>query len=206
MEVKKRVFDIHLDLRLGPLQRTFQITSSHLRLGIMGPSGSGKTTLAQAVAGINQSVSGEFVFQAKTYLRTKDKVCTPAWERNFGYLPQDFLLLPHLTVKQNILFPRMSKLLLEVVEGLQIKPLMDRMPRNLSGGEKQRVAMARALCSSPELLILDEPFASLDSKTKRATIEFLHGFALHRSLPLFVISHGEKELESLECEISSLDS
>lgn len=206
MEVKKNVFDIHLDLSLGPLQRTVRISSPQLRLGIMGPSGSGKSSLAQAVAGINHNISGEIVFQAKTYLRTKEKICTPAWERNFGYLPQDFLLIPHLTVKQNIMFPRKSQLLLEVVEGLQIKPLLERMPRNLSGGEKQRVAMARALCSSPELLILDEPFASLDSKTKTATIEFLHTFALHRSLPLLVISHGEQELRSLECEITSLDS
>jgi ABC-type molybdate transport system ATPase subunit len=113
--------------------------------------------------------------------------------------------MPHLTVEENILFPKKSQMSLEVLDGLQIRPLLQRMPRNLSGGEKQRVSIARALCSRSELVILDEPFASLDSKTKTASIEFIHHYAQHHSLPLLVISHGESELQALGCEVTSLD-
>jgi len=205
MEVKKNVFEIHINMQLGHLLIPVNISSCHLRLGIMGHSGSGKSSFAQAVSGINPSVSGEIVFQDKTYLKTGENIFIPAWERNFGYMPQDFLLMPHLTVEENILFPKKSQMSLEVLDGLQIRPLLQRMPRNLSGGEKQRVSIARALCSRSELLILDEPFASLDSKTKTASIEFIHHFAQQNSLPLLVISHGESELQALGCDVTSLD-
>lgn len=205
MEMNKSVFDIRINMQLGHLLIPVDITSSNLRLGIMGHSGSGKSSLAQAVSGTNPSVSGEIVFKDKTYLKTETNIFIPAWERNFGYMPQDFLLIPHLTVEENILFPKNGKMLLEVIDGLLIRPLLKRMPRNLSGGEKQRVSMARALCSNSELLILDEPFASLDSKTKIASIEFIHHFAQLHSLPLLVISHGESELKALGCEVRSLD-
>jgi molybdate transport system ATP-binding protein len=205
MEMNKKVFEIHINMQLGHLLIPVNISSSHLRLGIMGHSGSGKSSFAQAVSGIIPNVSGEIVFKDKTYLKSGGNIFIPAWERNFGYMPQDFLLIPHLTVEENILFPKNATMLLEVIDGLQIRPLLQRMPRNLSGGEKQRVSMARALCSSSELLILDEPFASLDSKIKTASIEFIHHFAQHHSLPLLIISHGESELKALGCEIMSLD-
>jgi molybdate transport system ATP-binding protein len=83
---------------------------------------------------------------------------------------------------------------------------MGRMPRNLSGGEKQRVGLTRALCANSDLLILDEPFSSLDSAMKIRTLAFLAGFTATQKLPMIVISHGEDELKALNCSIVSLDS
>jgi molybdate transport system ATP-binding protein len=200
MEVNSNYFNIQLMLKMGLFQKQIDITSASLRLGIMGPSGCGKSSLARALAGINPHFQGEFKFKDKTFLNI------PAWERNFGYLPQDIQLIPHLTVEENILFPLKSQLLEEVIEGLQITHLLNRMPRNLSGGEKQRVGLTRALCAHSDLLILDEPFSSLDSAMKSRVIEFLDGFTGKRSLPMIVISHGEEELKALNCTIVSLDS
>lgn len=200
MEMNTNHFNIQITLNLGLLQRPINISTTYQRLGIMGPSGCGKSSLARALAGINSQINGEISFQNRSITNV------PAWERNFAYLPQDIQLLPHLNVEKNILFPLKSKFEEEVIDGLQIRQLLDRMPRNLSGGEKQRVGLARALCSNSELLILDEPFSSLDSKTKNRSIEFLDHFTLARHLPMMVISHGEDELKALNCFIVSLDS
>ena len=200
MEVNSNYFNIQLILKMGLFQKQININSANMRLGIMGPSGCGKSSLARAVAGINPQFQGDFKFKNRSYLNI------PAWERSFGYLPQDIQLFPHLTVEENILFPLKSQLLEEVINGLQIKHLMNRMPRNLSGGEKQRVGLTRALCALSDLLILDEPFSSLDSVMKARAIEFLDGFTNNQKLPLIVISHREDELKALNCSIVSLDS
>lgn len=199
MEVSSNSFNFQLTLILGLFQKKVEINSSCLRLGIMGPSGCGKSSLARAVAGINPHFQGDIKFKDRSLLNV------PAWERNFGYLPQDIQLVPHLTVEENILFPQRGQLLNEVIDGFQIRHLMNRMPRNLSGGEKQRVGLTRALSSNADLIILDEPFSSLDSVMKKKTIEFLDQFSNTHKLPMLIISHGEDELRALDCSIISLE-
>lgn len=174
--------------------RNLKFTGSERRLGIIGPSGCGKTTLVRFLSGLHDE-SGSFYFQNK--LMTE----VPAWERSFGYLPQDILLLPHLNVKENITFPRNAQLDLQVLDSLGIIHLLDRMPRNLSGGEKQRVGLARAICSQPTLLLLDEPFSSLDRKTKVQVITSLNTI----STPMVVVSHDETDLKALNSHILSLE-
>lgn len=172
----------------------FKYVTSEKRLGLMGPSGCGKTTLIRFLSGLH-SQSGRFFFQ------NKDMSVLPSWERSFGYLPQDVLLLPHLSVRQNILFPKNARLDLNVLEELSLADLLDRMPRNLSGGEKQRVGLARALSSRPSLLLLDEPMSSLDRKTKTQVLRFLNTLAV----PMVVVSHDESDLKALNSHIYSFD-
>ncbi|MBA2406090.1 MAG: ATP-binding cassette domain-containing protein [Bdellovibrionales bacterium] len=196
----KNIFEFKFTLALGPFQKDIEINSISSRLGIMGPSGCGKSSLARSLVGIDFFSEGEIKFKNLSYSKVKP------WERNFAYLPQNLMLLPHLTVKENILFPKNSTLVDEVLNGFEINHLLKRMPRNLSGGEKQRVALSRALCSKSALLILDEPFSSLDIKSKESAIGFLNDYASKINLPMIVISHGEEELKALNCEIVSLDS
>ena len=174
--------------------RNIQLSSAERRLGIMGPSGCGKSTLIRFLAGL-LTEQGSFQFQQTSMIGI------PAWERSFGYLPQDILLLPHLSVRDNITFPKNGRLDTKVLESLSITHLLERMPRNLSGGEKQRVGLARALSSNPSLLLLDEPLSSLDRKTKSQVIHFLNGL----DVPMVVVSHEEADLKALNSHILSLE-
>lgn len=179
------IYDIHF--------QNFRIETVGPRLGIMGPSGCGKTTLVRFLSGLHKA-AGSFHFQNQSMTNI------PPWERNFGYLPQEILLLPHLSVRENILFPHHARLDMQVLESLSISHLLERMPRNLSGGEKQRVGLARAISSQPSLLLLDEPFSALDRQTREEVITFLNTL----KVPMVVVSHTESDLKRLNSHIISL--
>jgi ABC-type multidrug transport system ATPase subunit len=158
-------------------------------LSVSGPSGSGKSSIAKAVAGI-APYSGEIYFQGR--------LCTdPAHKRNFSYMPQDLQLMPHLTAKENILFPKNARLDEELVSALGLKDLLDRMPRHLSGGEKQRVTIARTLAREASLYIMDEPFSSLDTELKKTAMELVKTRISDKAL--LIISHHDLELENFKC-------
>jgi ABC-type molybdate transport system ATPase subunit len=159
------------------------------RLSISGPSGSGKSSIAKAVAGI-APYSGEIYFQGRLFT-------DPAHKRNFSYMPQDLQLLPHLTAKQNILFPKNSRLDDELISALGLKDLLYRMPRHLSGGEKQRVAIARTLARVASLYIMDEPFSSLDADIKKTAMELVKSRTSEKAL--LIISHHDLELQNFNC-------
>jgi ABC-type molybdate transport system ATPase subunit len=179
-------FDIQLPHLRG---LSFKFSCAESRLSISGPSGSGKSSLAKALAGITP-YKGEIYF--------KDQLLTAyAHQRNFSYMPQDLQLLPHLSARENILYPKNSKLDSDLIEALKLTELMDRMPRHLSGGEKQRVAIARTLARSADLYIMDEPFSSLDHEIKKVAIDFVKNRTMQSSL--FIISHHDLELQNLDC-------
>jgi len=138
---------------------------------ILGPSGSGKTIILEAIAGINDIDKGSI------YLNGDNITASPPEQRNVGFVYQDYLLFPHLTVKENIIFGLKAKkmnrdsieeIINEVVVMLEINHLLNRDPLTLSGGEQQRVAFARAIVTSPKLLLLDEVSSALDPCTKQA--------------------------------------
>ena len=172
---------------------------------IFGPSGSGKTTLLDAVAGLRDVLSGEIVIGENILFSSTRKINLSPQERSVGYVPQEAALFPHLSVKKNILFGagrkngrRSGGLSLEHVAGLlEISTLLDRPVKRLSGGESQRVALARALLSRPQLLLLDEPLASLDIGLKERIIPYLRRVRDELSIPMIYVTHDPVEVLSL---------
>ncbi|OGA50181.1 MAG: hypothetical protein A3G25_04250 [Betaproteobacteria bacterium RIFCSPLOWO2_12_FULL_63_13] len=143
---------------------------------ILGPSGCGKTTLLRLIAGLEVPDSGE-IWLAGAQAAGAGRSMMPAHERGIGFVFQDLALWPHLTVQRNLNFvlesvkmPRADRAAraLEALKLVRIEQLSSRYPHQLSGGEQQRVALARALVGQPRVLLLDEPFSSLDPELRDA--------------------------------------
>lgn len=183
----------------------------HLRVGdgilvLWGPSGAGKTTVLNCLAGLTRPSSGQISLGARTLYSAGEGVDVPVRCRNVGYLFQDYALFPHMTVKQNVLYglggknrdrtgpgPDPARLL----DSFGVGHLIDRYPRQLSGGEKQRVALARALVVQPRLLLLDEPFSALDKRTKVRLREELKNLHRQWRIPFVLVSHDEEDADFL---------
>ena len=185
---------LNLTLKLQTQEKKISIAAQD-RLALVGPSGCGKSSLVRLLVGISDQGSGSFTVGSTELMNLKP------WEKRIGYTPQELTLLPHLSVKQNLLFPVGAHLDPQVIEGLGISHLLDRMPRHLSGGEKQRVALARSLSGSPRLLILDDPFSSLDVSSKEKVVRFIDSYCRLRELPVIFISHDAQEIDDLGCEV-----
>lgn len=174
---------------------------------LLGPTGAGKTTLLHVVSGLIPH-EGEVLFNGKSVNRTAPR------ERKVGYVFQNLALFPHLNVKSNIAFglraqkwdpARIEKRLKEVLEAMDLIHLADRYPRNLSGGEKQKVALARAIAPSPHILLLDEPFQNIDPRsTKMLRLEFKR---LQRDLNIttLFVTHQLPEAEEMADRLAVLN-
>jgi molybdate transport system ATP-binding protein len=158
-------------------------------IGIVGPSGSGKSTLLDAIAGIEHG--------ARVLFDGEDVSRRPMHRRDIGYVTQDALLFPHLSVRSNLLYSPRATDLGDVPAALGIERLLERMPRNLSGGERRRVALARAILSRPRLLLLDEPFAGLDEGRRREAMSLLASLRRRFRLPMVLVSHVAEEIIGL---------
>ena len=176
--------------------------------GIFGPSGSGKTALLELVAGLRRPTAGVVRLNQKILLDAREKIFVRPRQRSLGYVPQDLALFPHLNVKRNLLygFPADSSAdqlftLQHVAEAMEIRPLLENPVTQLSGGEQQRVAFARAILSRPRLMLLDEPMSSLDIGLKQRLFPFLLRIRDEFGIPLIYVTHDAAELSALCDEV-----
>ena len=178
---------------------------------LLGPSGCGKSTLLRCIAGFETPVSG-YVSMLEQMLSTTSRVIPPE-KRNIGMVFQDFALFPHLTVSQNIVFgirhlsvyqqKQRSNELLNLVGLLDYA---DRYPHSLSGGEQQRIALARALAPKPELLLLDEPFSSLDVELRQKLVPEIRHILQHEGISALLVTHDQSEAFAMADRVGVMQS
>ncbi len=181
-------------------------------VALFGPSGSGKSTLLHIIAGLVRPNEGRVAVDGRVLTDTAAGLRVPVHKRRIGYVFQDARLFPHLSVARNLAYGRWFAPKSErygsrdeIVALLGIGHLLDRRPATLSGGEKQRVAIGRALLASPRLLLMDEPLASLDAARKAETLPYIERLRDELRIPIVYVSHSLEEVERLTGEIIRLD-
>lgn len=201
--IRHDVGDLHLEAELG--------IGAGLT-ALFGPSGSGKTTLINIVAGLVRPQSGRIAFDGEVWVDTATRLFTPPHRRGIGYVFQEGRLFPHMTVRRNLDYgTRFHSRALSaadagrIVDMLSIGPLMERRPANLSGGEKQRVALGRALMSSPRLLLMDEPLSALDAGLKAAILPYIERVRDEAGIPIVYVSHSLEEVTRLATRVVAVD-
>lgn len=178
---------------------------------LFGKSGSGKTSLVRAIAGALKPDSGRIVVGDRVFFDSERGIDLPINRRGVGYVFQDARLFPHLSVKGNLLYGykrangRRKLEIADVVELLGISGVLERRTHALSGGEKQRVAIGRALLAQPELLIMDEPLSSLDPARKSELLPYIENLRNEFGLPIFYISHAFSEVVRLADQLAVID-
>jgi molybdate transport system ATP-binding protein len=197
-QFRRPQFSLDVDLKL------------HERVtAIFGASGSGKSTLLNIIAGITKPDTGLIKINDAYLLDTSRKLYTPIHKRNIGLVFQDARLFPHLTVEQNLTYaakkPEQGMGFTEVIKLLEIETLLTQKPHELSGGEKQRVALGRAILSNPRLLMLDEPLASLDNRLKDQILPFLSRMTQEVNIPMIYISHDKSEIAQITQNIIGIE-
>ena len=188
------------------LEATFQ--SAGRVTALFGPSGCGKTTIINVIAGLVRPSEARIVFDGRVLADTARGIWLAAHKRQIGYVFQDARLLPHLSVRQNLRFglrftPPAARYANEdgIIDLLDLAQLLDRKPRQLSGGEKQRVAIGRALLQSPRLLVMDEPLASLDEARKHEILPYLERLRDQTKVPVIYVSHAVAEVTRLATDV-----
>lgn len=198
------LIDCRFQLQMGQffIEPNFQSDASVI--GLFGASGSGKTSILHAIAGLNTPRSGLIKIQGQTWFDSNQKINLSTQKRHIGLVFQDAQLFPHKTVKQNLLFGLKHLAHQErhfeadyIIELLKLEHLLERMPIKLSGGEKQRVALGRALLYSPKLLLLDEPLSALDAAHKAEIIPFFQKVKQEIKIPMIYVSHDIQEIKQL---------
>ncbi|MCO5093304.1 molybdenum ABC transporter ATP-binding protein [Bosea sp. (in: a-proteobacteria)] len=207
------VLDIAVRRRLGAFSLDAAFTSNGRLTALFGSSGSGKTSLINVISGLIRPESGHVRVDGETLVDTAKGVFLPTHRRRIGYVFQEARLFPHLTVRQNLLFghwfvPRAQRRPAEldrVLDLLGIGHLTKRRPGALSGGEKQRVAIGRALLAQPRLLLMDEPLAALDEARKAEILPHIERLRDEAGIPIVYVSHALAEVARLATTIAMVE-
>jgi molybdate transport system ATP-binding protein len=175
---------------------------------LSGASGSGKTTILSMLAGLRRPDRGRIRLDSTVLFDSAAGINLPPEARRIGYVFQDYLLFPHLSVRRNLLYgwrrrpadarpPSLER----VVEVLELGDLLDRLPHALSGGQRQRIALGRALLCGPRLLLLDEPLASVDEVLRERVLGYIEQVLHEWDIPTLYVTHNALEAERLARQV-----
>ena len=200
---------IQKQLEAFALQVSF-VLASHGITVLWGASGSGKTTLLQCLAGLLRPDAGRIACREAVWFDAERGVCLAPERRRLGYVFQDVRLFPHLSVRSNMLFGRRFRGLSgvsfeDVVALLGLGRLLHRTPSDLSGGEKQRVAVGRALLACPELLLMDEPLTGLDRGKREEIMAYVKAIPERFGVPVLYVPHSDAERRFLADRVLNLE-
>lgn len=207
--MKLELRELRIPLADFGLELDLEITKP--RTALFGPSGAGKTSLLETIAGFRAVESGRICFGKTIFADAARGISMPVRERHVGYLPQDDSLFPHFSVRRNLRYgwradaegsrPAFN----HVIDFLGIGGLLARDVGSLSRGEKQRVALGRALLAGPRLLLLDEPLTALDEKLKAQALPHLRALHDEFGVPMIYVTHDRAEALALCDEVLLLE-
>jgi molybdate transport system ATP-binding protein len=171
---------------------------------VFGPSGAGKSTLLDCIAGLLKPDSGRIEVGGEVLLDVEQRIDVPPAKRKSAYVFQTLALFPHMTTEQNVAYgladmpaqERMSRVK-KMLEAFHVEPLAKRKADEISGGEQQRVALARSLATSPRVLLLDEPLTALDEGLKKSIMEDLRRWNAAQNIPILYVTHSRAEVDAL---------
>jgi len=213
------IWDVDLVKRLQHGSAIFDLTlafqSDARRLVLFGPSGAGKTQTLKIIAGLVRADRGHVRVAGRTLYSSTDRVALTPQQRQLAYVFQDYALFPHLTVRQNIAFARRAgwtnpprrvrdELVDRWIESFHLQSVAEHYPHQISGGQRQRTALARALMRQPTALLLDEPFAALDQGLRRRLREDLAELQRELKIPMLMITHDEDDVRALADQVVHL--
>ena len=171
---------------------------------LFGPSGAGKSTVLDCIAGLLKPDRGKITLADEVFLDTEKGICVPAQKRGIGYVFQSLALFPHLTADENVAYgisglsaPEREKRMKRLAEVFHLQSLRNRKPEQLSGGEKQRVALARSVISEPRVLLLDEPLTGLDAGLRHSILEDLRNWNAAQQIPIVYVTHNREEVDAI---------
>jgi molybdate transport system ATP-binding protein len=206
------MIEVDVTHRLGAFTLDAQFAAEGRFIALFGHSGSGKTTLINIIAGLIRPERARVCIDGTVLADSARNIFLPPHRRKLGTVFQEGRLFPHLSVRQNLLYgawftrsKQRQANLSRVASLLGIEPLLGRYPDRLSGGEKQRVAIGRALLASPALLLLDEPLASLDAPRKQEIMPYLEKLRDEARIPIVYVSHSVAEVSRLADTLVILD-
>ena len=198
------MIDVDIEQRLGVFDLAVRFAAEAPIVGLFGRSGAGKSSVINAVAGITTPARGHIRINDVTLFDAAAGVDLPPEKRRIGYVFQDGLLFPHMDVAANLLYGQRLRRAEDrridearVVDLLGLQDLLRRKPKMLSGGEKQRVAIGRALLAQPRILLLDEPLAALDMARKAEILDYIERLRDELSIPIVYVSHSVTEIARL---------
>ncbi|HSR68375.1 MAG TPA: molybdenum ABC transporter ATP-binding protein [Acidobacteriota bacterium] len=206
MSGKPQTLEIRIRLPLDRFDLEVDFATREQVMGVFGSSGAGKTSLLETVAGLRRRARGRIRVGGDVWLDSSTGTFLRPEERHIGYVPQDGLLFPHQNVRRNLLAGagrarrnggNLEDTFSSVCRLLELEGLLQRPVTTLSGGERKRVALGRALCSGPRLLLMDEPLASLDLPLRRRVLPFLHRVRREFRTPTLLVSHDPAEIQAL---------
>jgi molybdate transport system ATP-binding protein len=192
----------HRTSNIFTLEAAFEASAGFTML--LGPSGGGKTTLLNSIAGFVRPDAGRITLGERVLFDSDQRLNMPVAERRLGYVFQNLALFPHLTVAQNVQYgivklPASERhtRMMAMLESFRIAHLVARKPGEISGGERQRAALARSLVTNPELLLLDEPLAALDHASKSKILDDLRAWNTSHEIPILYVTHSPEEAFAL---------